>query len=95
MEREYEQEPDADADGAISDVEGRETGLLTVAADYIKAEKVDNVTDADSIQQIAENAAKDEAQGKLAAQRVDIKVMTVRNRMTKAASAVAARIARR
>ena len=76
LEREDEQEPDPDADGAVGNVKGRKAGLLSVAADDVKAEKVDDMADTDSIEEIAENAAKDEPERKLAAESVDIEVVT-------------------
>lgn len=76
MEGEDKQEADPDTDCAIGNVERRETNLIIRAAALdVKAHEINYVADANSVQEVAEDAPKNEAERHLAPKRVDIEVV--------------------
>src|SRR5436190_13363609 len=64
-----------DTNRAIRHVESRKTRFPAVTAHQVKIQKVDHVSDPKTIQEIAENASKNEPEGYLAAEAVGIKLM--------------------
>ena len=77
LPRKQEEQADADADGAVRDVEGGKASDLAIATDDVEVEEIDDVLSAgqQAINEVADDAAKDEAERNLSAKRVNVEVM--------------------
>jgi hypothetical protein len=71
-----EEEGDADADGAIRDVERGEPNFVAASAARVEVEEIDDVAAEEAVEEIAGDAAEHEAECDLAWDGVDIEVMS-------------------
>src|SRR2546423_310094 len=72
---ENEQQADTDTDGAVRYVKGRESGLLPIAAVNIKEKKIDDMPHAHSVDKVADDSTKDQAEGDLSCKGASVEVM--------------------
>ena len=81
LPRKQEEQADTDADGAVRDVEGGKTSDLAIATDDVEVQEIDDVLSAGqkAINEVADDAAKDEAERNLSAERVNVEVMAGKN----------------
>src|SRR6185437_14221245 len=68
---------DPGADGGIGNIKGGETDFATVALLEVKIEKIDDVLAKETVDQIADNATEDKADGNLAQPLAGIKMIAV------------------
>jgi len=72
---EQEDEAHTRADGAIGDIEGRESKIRAVTSLDVKVNKIDDVSDAEAVDEVAYDPAADKAEGGLTQQSARIKMM--------------------
>src|SRR5262249_28677292 len=70
-----QQQPDANANGAVGHVEGWKPRLVAVAADHVEIQEVDDVIAKEAIDQVAQNAAKNQAERYLSAAGVNVEMV--------------------
>src|SRR5438552_1060033 len=70
-----ENQANSRADGAVGHIEGREADFSAAALLQVEVKKIDNMLGPQTVDEVAENAATDQAESKLSQQAASIKMM--------------------